>query len=263
MKTNNKNNNFVQNDIYIKTKNSTNKFQSYNCCLVDRIWLNNYIDYNNQIKNKNKYKLCKKNDIKKPSKILILNSLEDIKNYIHNNKYFEIVEDDYIISINQCFKKNVKIIMKETYFGFNKVIIKFNDGANINYLLYMVKENEYYVFVINDNKLIKKLFNEKYENIFGKKSKFKNINFILLNNINNINYTQNYTNSFNNTNNINNSYHNINYNIINNNSLTHTIEEEKDISKDNNKVKFNQNNISNNIKSMILKKVMIIILKII
>lgn len=38
--------------------------------------------------------------------------------------------------------------MKETYFGFNKVVITFQDGVIIYYLLFVVNENKYYVLYI-------------------------------------------------------------------------------------------------------------------
>ena len=38
--------------------------------------------------------------------------------------------------------------MKETYFGFNKVVIKFQDWVIIYYLLFKVNENKYYVLYL-------------------------------------------------------------------------------------------------------------------
>lgn len=53
--------------------------------------------------------------------------------------------------------------MKGTYFGFNKRISKFQDGVIMDYYLFMVDENKYYVLCSNDSKLIKEIFNEQYK----------------------------------------------------------------------------------------------------
>ena len=216
------------------TRNCQNKLKSYNCCLIDKIWFNHYNAYKqNQSENKKKNIIRKKINIEKPSKIVILNTLEDVKNYIQNNISFEIVFEDYLNSIESFYKKNVKIILRETYFGLNKIIIRFNDENNIKYLLFRVKQNKYYEFVINDNQLIRQLYN--YDNIFGKNSKFKNIKFIPINNINNFQKSQNYINPITNS-------------IVTNSSIpNNNIEEEKNIS--------NNNKISNNIRHKSIKKI--------
>jgi len=179
-------------DKFIKVKQaaircsiSTTKSNNFtfHCYLVDNDWLNiwkNYVGYNSKNKKNNSKKISEE-----PCKTL--DSFKEVKNYILNNKKFEIVNDDFINSINYCFKENAQFFQKEIYIGFDKVIICFNENNFIRYLLCMIKEKEYYEFNINDKTVIKGLLYEKYENIFNKKSKFKHINFIPLNNANNTN----------------------------------------------------------------------------
>ena len=157
---------------------------SFHCYLVDNDWLNiwkKHVGYNSN-KCKNKKNNTEKISIE-PCKTL--DSFEEVKYYILNNKQFEIVNDDFINSLNYCFTENAQFFQKEIYIGFDKVIICFNENNYIRYLLNMIKEKEYYELNINDKTVIKGILYETYENIFNKKSKFKYINFIPLNNANN------------------------------------------------------------------------------
>ena len=197
------------------TRNSSFNYYYFNCYIVDNDWINLWkksVNYNPKISkeqkfNKNKIKNCK-----------ILDSFDEVKGYIQNNKKFELVIDDFI---NSIFEYN-NFIPKRIYFGLNKIIICFKEEALTKYILFLLKENKYYEFMTNDFQIIKKLINEKTENIFRKNSKYKKLNFICINN-----------------NNINNS------NLIN---KANNVDDFKknDIIKNNQSLSFNQNNFQDN-----------------
>ena len=205
------------------TRNTNFKFKSYNSYIIDKEWQKSYEKY---FKSKNdKEKISKKNN-KKPSNIILLKSLEEIKEYIQNKKKFEIVLEDYINSIDSSFKVGL-LNGKKSYIGLNKIIVNFDNENKSKYLLYMIKENEYYEFMRKNIQSIQTIINETYEKIFGGKSKYNNIKFILLNNFGNtpINQENNQPNNKESTNNnINMNYTNYNYNNNNqNNNINESI----------------------------------------
>jgi hypothetical protein len=237
-------------DIYNKFKGIINSasrnitnidFTPINCFLIDNEWLNlfkKHISSNTKTFSNNKKPKQKKIDKLKPCKVL--NNYEEVINYIQNNKSFEIVNEQFIYSIDSAFKKNSYLSMKMFYIGLSKLIICFKEQANIKYLLILISENQkrYYEIFTNEISLFNKLLKEKNENIFKKKSIFKNIRFTPLDNCNNTINSQGIKNSFN----IGNNY-NYNYNPSNqrnksiNNSIQNDIPEEENIN-----IKRNENN---------------------
>ena len=239
--------------------NMKSKVIPFNCYLVDNDWLKswkNYINYNSTTskKNNNKNNSQKKNVDISIKPCITLNTFEEVKDYIKNNKNFEIINEEFISSFDYSFTVKSHLYKKDIYFGFDKEIICFNEQNNIRYLLRMIKENKCYEFALKDKYIITKILPEKYENIFCKNSKFKNIKFIPLNEGNNTNNNNNIQSQYinNNTKNftfqsINNSYINNpnlkNSTFLNNNSQNDIIEEI------NNKPTLNNNNKSININN--------------
>ena len=244
--------NQFKNIIKVGIRNSSNNiFKPIKCFLIDNEWLNlwkEYIGYKSS-KEKNISKLKKPNqnqhDNIKPCKAL--NNYEEVKNYIQNNKSFEIVNEEFINSIDSFFKKKVQLSMKILYIGLSKLIICFKEGENDKYLLKLIgKKHKYYEFFVNDSTIFNKILTEKYEN-FKKNTKLKNIRFNLLNNSNSTAYSQDPKNSFN----IGNNYI-YNYNSSNQRNISINNNIENDIPEEENNTNINRNegnNIPYNIKS--------------
>ena len=192
----------------------------------------------------------------------ILNNYEEVKNYIQNNKSFEIVSEQFINSIDPIFKNNAQLSMKIFYIGLHKLIICFKEGANLKYLLILISGNQkkYYEFLINDESLFRKLLKKENDIIFKKNSIFKNIRFISLDNSNSATYSQMPKNSFNIGNNYiyNNNFSNQQNQSVNNNFQNDIPEEENNINikkknEDNNFPK-NANSSTNKAKEMNIGK---------